>query len=131
MGARAEAPVDRVTLGSGTPISLQLMFVLPFTHFDPPTFPNGGAMVPIHITSKTTSNSSHQHLKPGSICVLWISPTQGIEAVFHLSQRLSPIGGGADCARQRLNLSGDGFVDGWVSGTGRAKYRQYLCSFPR
>jgi hypothetical protein len=51
--------MDRVTSARGTPISLQSMFVLPFTHFDSPTFPNRGAMVPIHITSKTTSNSSH------------------------------------------------------------------------
>jgi hypothetical protein len=39
--------MDRATWWWGTPILLQSIFVLPFTHFDPPTFPNGGAMVPI------------------------------------------------------------------------------------
>jgi hypothetical protein len=53
----------------GTPISLQLIFVLPFAHFEPLTFSNEGVMVPIHITLKTTSNSSHQRLKP-TICSL-------------------------------------------------------------
>jgi hypothetical protein len=56
----------RATLRQGIPISLQSMFVLPFAHFDSPRFPNGGAMVPIH-TLKTTSNSSHQRLKP-TVC---------------------------------------------------------------
>jgi hypothetical protein len=68
-------------------------------------------MVPIHITSETTSNSSHQHLKPRSICVLWISPTRASRP-FYFGQRLSSIGGGGDCARQRLDLSGDHFVEG-------------------
>jgi hypothetical protein len=40
--------MHRVASHRGIPISLQSMFVCPFTHFDPPTFPNGCAMVPIH-----------------------------------------------------------------------------------
>ena len=40
--------MDRVTSCQGIPIWLQSMFVLPFAHFDPPSFPNDGAMVPIH-----------------------------------------------------------------------------------
>ena len=40
--------MDRAAWCQGTPISLQSMFVLPFTHFGSPRFLNGGAMVPIH-----------------------------------------------------------------------------------
>jgi hypothetical protein len=54
----------RVTWWWGTPISLQSMFARPFKHFDPPTLPNGAPWCQSPIILQTTSNSSHQRLKP-------------------------------------------------------------------
>jgi len=81
--------MDRAISGRGTPISLQSMFAVPFAHFDSPTFPDGGAMVPIHITSMTTSNSNHQRLKPRSIWIFVDLGYENIEAVFYFDQRMS------------------------------------------
>jgi len=84
------------------------MFVCPFTHFDLPTFLNGGAMVPIHDHVENDCKSQPSTLKTNCVRV---SPTHDgwrsnqVTRIFGRAFRLAAYIGEAPIWLQRLFLA--------------------------